>query len=100
MATSYTTPSPEVEEFLAHHPALVPLVETAQQALESYFLNSPLVLEMFEDPEFRDPPKLHLIVIPTTDPIDAVARYRQFQRAWSAIVPHAPRQFAIVLEYR
>ena len=100
MTTSYTTSYP-VEAFLAQHPALVPVVEAAQQAVQPYFPGSPLVLEMFEDPEFGDPPKLHLVVVPTTDPTDAVARYRQFQRTWWSSMPaHARGQFAVVIEYR
>jgi len=101
MATSPTTPSLAVEEFLAQHPALVPAVEAARQAVQPYFPDSPLVLEMFEDPEFGDPPKLHMVIVPTTDPADAAARYRQFQRAWWSNMPAQARgQFAIVIEYR
>jgi hypothetical protein len=101
MTISSTTPSLEVAEFLTHHPTLVPLVDAARQALRPYFPDTPLLLEIFEDPEFADPPKLHLVVVPTIDPSDAVSRYEQFQRAWwSAIAPRIQTQFAIVLEYR
>jgi hypothetical protein len=101
MTTSSTTPSLEVKEFLVQHPALGPVIEAARQAVQPYFPDSPLVLEMFEDPEFGDPPKLHLVVVPTTEPTDAVARYRQFQRAWWSNIPAQARgQFAIVIEYR
>ena len=90
-----------IEAFLAAHPTLVPRIEAAQQALRPYFPDSQLVLEMFEDPEFGDPPKLHLIVVPTTDPAEAVARYRQFLRAWgNTATPGTHDQFAIILEYR
>ncbi len=101
MTISSTTPSLEVAEFLTQHPALVPLVDAAQQALQPYFPDSPVLLEMFEDPEFADPPKLHMVVVPTMDPTDAVNRYEQFQHAWwRAIAPRAVSNFAIVLEYR
>jgi hypothetical protein len=101
MTLSSTTPSLEVAEFLTQHPALVPLVDAAGQALRPYFPDSPVLLEMFEDPEFADPPKLHLVVVPTTDPVDAASRYEQFQRAWwSASASPTQSQFAIVLEYR
>ena len=101
MTTSSTSPSLTVEDFLAQHPALVPLVAEAQQALPPYFPNAPLVLEVFEDPEFGDPPKLHLVIVPTSDPTEAAARYRQFQRAWWSHMPADARgQFAIVIEYR
>jgi hypothetical protein len=101
MTTSYTAPSLTVEDFLAQHPALVPVVAEAQQAAQPYFPDAPLVLEVFEDPEFGDPPKLHLVIVPTSDPAEAAARYRQFQRAWWSRMPADARsQFAIVIEYR
>src|SRR6478672_4894131 len=101
MTTSYTRPSLVVEAFLSQHPTLVPLVEEAKQAVQPYFPDSPLVLEMFEDPEFGDPPKLHLVIVPTTDPLDAVSRYQRFQRAWwGTTAPRAQGRLAIVMEYR
>ena len=101
MTISSTTPSLEVAEFLAQHPMLVPLVDAARQTLRPYFPDSPVLLEMFEDPEFADPPKLHMVVVPNMDPTDAVSRYEQFQRAWwHATAPHTVSNFDIVLEYR
>jgi hypothetical protein len=80
MTIRSTMPSPRVAEFLTQHPAHIPLVDVARQALQPYFPDSPVLLALFEDPEFGDPPKLHLVVVP------AMAR--------------AVNEFAIVLGYR
>jgi len=101
MTTLAGSPALDVEEFLAAHPVLPPLIAEAQRALQPFFPDSPVLLELFQDPEWPDPPKLHLVVVPTTDPQDAYNRYQAFGRAWwYAQAPHFGSQLAIIMDYR
>jgi hypothetical protein len=51
-------------------------VDTARQALQPYFPDPPVLLALFEDPEFGDPPKLHLVVVPAMAPCRERLCYR------------------------
>ena len=60
MTVSQTQLPLKVEEFLATYPTLRPLIAEAEQTLRRTFPTAPVLLEMFYDPEFDDPPKLRL----------------------------------------
>jgi hypothetical protein len=71
-----------VQEFLARHPHLLPLLPDIADRVHDYFPGSSLFLSVASDPEELDREQLAVTIATSLAPNDAVDRLEEFDYGW------------------
>lgn len=92
----------KVEAFLDNHAALVPLLLEARHQIVRYFPKSPVVLQIFTDPDDAvSDEQLVASIAVTLPPDEAMKKLDQLGEAWGlAAMERAEGKFCITIESR
>jgi hypothetical protein len=93
--------STETVQFLATHPALVPLLLEAHNVIGQYFPAAPIYLRVATDPETTNEVTLIAAIEPQELPQEAANHFMQFMdNWWLDALDRADDKLTITIEYR
>jgi hypothetical protein len=90
-----------VLDYLNAHPDLIPLLDETNTAIRRYFPDSPIFLEVVDDPEIPDFLQLFAKIDPPCDPEEAFIAFSHFMDDWWLDrLGAVAGKFSVTVEYR
>jgi hypothetical protein len=83
---------PEVLEFIAQHPELVPVLQEAPAQIEVYFPGQALSLEVDYDPEIKDMVYLVISILTAGEATEVLSQLHRLDLEWALLLPLIVKQ--------